>query len=272
MEKVHLTAEKETLLPTLYGRALDSRSVNPILGDKYADEVLRKLDYDFAKLKVPAGASVTLPIRAKHFDGWTREFLATHPDATVLHLGCGLDARVFRVDPPVTVRWFDVDHPEVIDLRRRVFPDRPGYSMIGSSVTDLRWLDGISTDLPVLVVAEGLMIYLEEKDGVALLQTITERFPSGELIFDIYSRSMVKLTRRLMTVKKTGAVLKWGFDDPHDLEKQVPRLHLETDVSFLLLPELVSRLSTTRLDRMIRDWFGRRKFYQKLVRHLRYRF
>ena len=36
--KVHLTKEKETLLPTLYGKALDSRSAHPILGDTFAEE------------------------------------------------------------------------------------------------------------------------------------------------------------------------------------------------------------------------------------------
>ena len=44
--------------------------------------------------------------------------LADHPDATVLHVGCGMDSRVFRVDPPATVQWFDVDYPDVIELRR----------------------------------------------------------------------------------------------------------------------------------------------------------
>ena len=157
-ERVHLTAEKETLLPTLYGRALDSRSADPILGDRWADEVVRRLDYDFAGLKLPKGGEISLPIRAKHFDGWTRDFLAANPRATVLHLGCGLDSRVFRVDPPATVRWYDVDHPEVIELRRRVYPARAaGYEMIGTSLVDLDWLAEMPDDDPVLVVGEGLL-------------------------------------------------------------------------------------------------------------------
>src|SRR5262245_37426911 len=118
-EAVHLTREKETLLPTLYGKALDSRTQHPILGDTFADEVVQRLDYDFEKLKLPRGAGISLPVRAKHLDGWTREFLAANPSQTVLHLGCGLDSRVLRIDPAATVRWYDVDHPEVIELRRR---------------------------------------------------------------------------------------------------------------------------------------------------------
>src|SRR5262249_31041186 len=153
------------------------------LGDTFADEVVRRLDYDFTKLKLPKGASISLPVRAKHLDTWTREFLAANPSATVLHLGCGLDSRIHRIDPPTTVRWYDVDQPEVIELRRRLYPGRPGYHMIGSSVTNPRWLDEIAADQPVLVVAEGLMIYLPERDGIALLRSITAKFPSGQVIF-----------------------------------------------------------------------------------------
>ncbi len=108
-KKIHLDKDNETYLITLYGKALDNRTKNPILGDKFADEAVRRIDFEFENLKSPKGASVSLPVRAKHIDNWAREFLAANPDATVLHLGCGLDSRVFRIDPPATVRWYDVD-------------------------------------------------------------------------------------------------------------------------------------------------------------------
>ena len=88
-----------------------------------------------------------------------RRFSDRHPDAVVLHLGCGLDSRVFRLDPPATVQWFDVDQPDVIELRRKLYSDRDGYQMIASSVTDPAWLESIPADRPVLVVAEGLLMY-----------------------------------------------------------------------------------------------------------------
>ena len=60
--------------------------------------------------------------------------------------------------------------------------------MIGSSVTEPGWLDEIPVDRPVLVVAEGLVMYLSEKEVIALFSKITEKFPSGQFIFDAYSR------------------------------------------------------------------------------------
>ena len=48
-------------------------------------------------------------------------------------------------------------------------------------MTDPAWLEAIPGDTPVLVVAEGLVMYLPEKDGTALFRRITERFPRGKL-------------------------------------------------------------------------------------------
>ena len=79
-DKIQLTNEHETYLSTLYGKALDSRSADPILGDTYADEAIRRIDFDFEKLKLASGGTVSLPVRAKHLDGWAREFLATHDE------------------------------------------------------------------------------------------------------------------------------------------------------------------------------------------------
>ena len=271
-KKVRLTKEKETYLATLYGKALDATVDNPILGDRFAADAVARIDYDFKALKLPSGGAISLPMRARHFDEWTRAFLAANPESTVLHLGCGLDTRVYRIDPGPKVRWFDIDFPDVIALREQLYPEREGYRRIGSSVTDLSWLDAIPAGTPVLVIAEGLMMYLHEKDGTELLRRITERFPSGQLAFDGYSGAMVRLVSRLVTVRGAKVQLVWGVDDPHDLEKQVPKLHLVEDVGFLTMPELVSRLSKGGFSRMLHGIMGRLPFYRNLVRHLRYEF
>ncbi|WP_245451719.1 class I SAM-dependent methyltransferase [Mesorhizobium waimense] len=117
-EKVNLTGARETLLLTLYGKALESQLPHSLLEDHFADAAVRKIDYDFSRLKVDDNLGIGLAIRAKTLDIGVQDFLAKNPDAIVLHLGCGLDTRVFRVDPPQSVDWFDVDFPDVIALRR----------------------------------------------------------------------------------------------------------------------------------------------------------
>jgi O-methyltransferase involved in polyketide biosynthesis len=280
-QKVHLTKERETYLPTLYGKALDNRAEHPILGDRFADEVVRRIDFDFAKLHLAQGGEVTLPMRAKHLDGWAREFLNAHPVSTVLHLGCGLDSRVFRINPPATVRWYDVDLPDVIELRQQLYPERHDYQMIASSVTDLHWLDGIAGDRPVLVVAEGLMMYLQKKDAIALFTRITGQFPSGQIIFDAYSRltvGLINLAVKLASLRSrptaagTAVFLPWGMDDPRELEREVPRLRLVTVIPFLTMPELVTRLSRSRAQLMLARMLGSFAWYRKSIQHYRYEF
>ncbi|MBB5154863.1 class I SAM-dependent methyltransferase [Saccharopolyspora phatthalungensis] len=236
-EKVELTGAQATMLATLYLRALDNRSAEPVLGDRHADEAVQRIDFDFGKFKMGARNTGSVTIRAKALDRWVEE--ALRPGMTVLHLGCGLDSRFERVDPPEDVEWYDIDQPDVIELRRRLFPDRPHHHTIGSSVTAPGLLDDIPGDRTVLVVAEGLTMYLSESDGLALLRRITEHFPSGELLFDAFSSLGVRVSNRLNpAVVHAGAHLQWGIDEPLSLESRVPGLRFVTEWSFTDAPEL----------------------------------
>jgi len=232
-EKVQFTKEKETMLVTLYGRALETDVEDPILRDPAAQEAVRRIDYDFQHLNVKWNDRLAIAARARTFDLWTEEFLAKNPNAVVLHLGCGLDSRVFRVNPPASVQWFDVDYPEIIELRKRLFPERAGYQMIGSSVTDAGWLSQVPADRPALVVAEGLMYYLKEEEVKSLVKGIVERFPSGQIMFDATSELYLKIQKTNVGISATGARIWWGVDDPHELEAWNPRIKLVTNLSVM---------------------------------------
>jgi len=86
-------------------------------------------------------------------------------------------------------------------------------------------------------------MYLHEQDGTALFRRITEQFPRGQIAFDGYSAAMVRLVSRLAAVRGAKVELVWGVDDPHDLEQQVPKLHLVENVEFLAMPDLVMMIS-----------------------------
>src|ERR1700712_1500343 len=110
------------MLATLYAKALDVDLPQPILGDRFAKEIVARLDYDWSQTTITARTSPSVTTRSAHFDCWPRQFLAVHPKATVLHLGCGLDSRYFRIDPGPDVEWYDVDYPDVAALRRQPLP------------------------------------------------------------------------------------------------------------------------------------------------------
>ncbi|WP_034482763.1 class I SAM-dependent methyltransferase [Actinomadura oligospora] len=221
-----------TLLGTLYLRAYESRLPRPILGDRHAAEALSRIDYDFAKLRRrlhPNGNQFLVALRAKVLDDWCTDFLTRTPDATVLQLGCGLDSRMLRLDAEGAHPWYDLDIPAVIDLRRRLYPEKGNHQMIGASVTDTGWLDKVPGDRPVLIVAEGLFPYLTADQMRRLLPRLTAHFDTGELLFDGLAPSMVRM----------GRLFQWPVRDGHEVERMDPRLTLAGQVPITDLGHLI---------------------------------
>jgi O-methyltransferase involved in polyketide biosynthesis len=164
--------------------------------------------------------------RTAHFDNWAREFLAVHPEAVVLHVGCGLDSRFLRLQPGPGVEWYDVDYPEVAALRAQLYPPAEHYRIVAASVTDPAWLADIPADRPALMIGEGLTMYLTEQDGTALLGRVVGHFGSGELQFDAFSRLGIKSQWMNAVVRRSGSTLHWGIDGPDDILAVVPGVRL----------------------------------------------
>lgn len=238
--KVDFTGVKWTMLVTLYLRAVESRDKNPVLGDHAAADAVERIDYDFGSWTMRLGEPdrFLVALRAKQLDLWAVDFLGQHPEATVLQLGCGLDSRAFRLDLPSSARWFDVDYPEVIELRRQLYEETGRYRMIASSVTDPAWWDDIPTEHAVLVIAEGLLMYLSEDEVRTLLQRLTDRFPSGALLFDAVGSWVVRLSHVLPEPYGSFG-MNWSLQDEHQLEQWNPRLrHRETTAVLALHPKV----------------------------------
>lgn len=238
-QKITLSPEQETLLIPLYAKA---QPENPLFFDPKAREILNLVDYDFARLRVPYKTVVLVCQRAKKMDAAVRDFLVEHPNAMVLHLGCGLDSRFWRVDNG-KVEWYDLDMQPVIDLRQKFYPPVDRYHTIASSVTDLAWMARIeAAGQPVLVMAEGLMMYLDEADVRQLLLRLRETFGGYRLVADVFSRMTARSAARHPSLKHTGASIGWGIDDPHEIEAWMPGVRLIEEWFFTQDPDL-ARLS-----------------------------
>lgn len=219
------------MLATLYARALAADADKPLAGDTFAKELVSRIDYDWRKTGVTTRNASAGTTRSAYFDHWARHFLALHDSAAVLHLGCGLDDRVFRLDPGRGVEWYDVDYPEVIALMEQLYPAREHYHPIAASVTDPAWLSDIPADRPVLLVGEGLTYYLTEDDGIALLRRVVEHFPSGEMDFDVCNWLSIKLQKFNPVVRRSGSTLRWAVNEPTDILDAVPGVRLLEAIS-----------------------------------------
>lgn len=270
VERVQFTEDQSTMLATLYGRALDARSAEPILGDPTAQEAVARIDYDFGKFRMNSDHALSIALRAKVFDDWTRNFIDLHPTGMVVHLGCGLDSRVYRIDPPESVLWFDVDYPSTIDLRKRLYPARPSYELVGSSVLDLNWVDHLPADRPTLVIGEGLTMYLDPVGAPALLSALVRYLPEGEMAFDFYSRSGLKAQKLNSIVRRAGATLTWGIDDASELEPLGLKLAERFGVLDFITPEVTARVSRAVRAQM---WLAKRvPYFANMGQLLRFTF
>jgi O-methyltransferase involved in polyketide biosynthesis len=220
--KVRLTGVQETLLIPLYAKALDSRSKHPILGDKKTDEMVKAIDYEFWELETPGNTNI-LAVRARQLDEWVREFVLANKDAIVINLGCGLDSRVSRISPPSDVSWFDVDFPQVIEVREKFFSGGPGYTMLGSSITEPGWLASVPSGRPVMALADGVLEYLAPDEVRLLFNRLTARFTRGQLAFDVMNSAAVKKGSAQLR-RKIGAELKWVVDDVSAVDAMDPKL------------------------------------------------
>ncbi|SPN96671.1 related to O-Methyltransferase involved in polyketide biosynthesis [Cephalotrichum gorgonifer] len=259
---VSLTGVAETLLIPLASRASDVVSGRPILGDRHAKDVLDRLDYDSQKVALGPVHNALLALRTRLFDVWTTSFLGRHPRATVLHLACGLDARVLRVEWGKDVRWIDLDLPEVVALRREVLPDSvPGrdYRLLGASITgdDEGWLEEIPRDGKLVVIMEGLLSYLAEETVERLLRRFVEGPWEGELLFSCISPVVLKRSLEVgapKAVRDTGAAFQSAVESPEALEDLYPGMKLLESISAIGVPGVEQAPVFTRFLLYLLSW------------------
>ena len=78
--RVDLNGPPQTMLATLYAKALDADAPNSILNDHYAKAAVERIDYDWDATTIDARTAPSIAIRSAHFDNWARQFLAVHDE------------------------------------------------------------------------------------------------------------------------------------------------------------------------------------------------
>lgn len=207
---MELKNESKTLFIPLLGKAIMSKN-NLFLNDPKAEEIISKLNYDFNKLKQSKWLSMYMSLRASIIDDLANNYLLKYNDAIVIHLGCGLDSRCLRVKQ-IFSNWYDVDFEDVINLRKKFYNENSKYQMIKSSVTDLTWLDKVEAKENILIIAEGLTMYLSSDEIKELLNNINNKFKNSHLIFDAYSKRGVRASKLKNPVNQMNAKIKYGFN------------------------------------------------------------
>ena len=188
---------------------------------------------------------------------------------TVLNLAAGLDARPYRLQLPPDLRWIEVDFPDVIAYKQEQMASAHPVCVlerVGLDLTEIPRRQGLfagigSASKQVLVVTEGLLIYLSREQVAALAEDLAAPPTFRWWLIDIATPRILKMMEKTWgrAVAAGNAPFQFApaegtrfFDDHGWTEAEfrstwdeANRLH-RADIRFAWLWRLLGRLSSAK--------------------------
>lgn len=231
-EKVNVTGVPETMIQTLYARAKESMKPNSKIKDDMAAEIVSQLDYDFSNADKDSAMSSGVIARTIVLDEMVGKYLAKHPKTVVVNIACGMDTRCYRMKGKY-LRWYNVDLPETMEVRERFLTEDGPIYQIAKSAMDASYIDDITYEgEDVLVVIEGLSMYLKEADIRQILAIIDQAFPKAMVLIEVMSPFVVKHVKE-KSIEGSNAKFTWGIKNGKLLEQMVPSFTYKKEVSLV---------------------------------------
>lgn len=217
-EKIKLSGVPETMLQTIYARAKESRGRGAI-HDAKVEELIEKLDYDFSLADKDTAMHSGVIARTIVLDQLTKSWLAAHSSAVVVNIACGLDTRCYRISG--YAHWYNLDLPETMAVREKLLPESGTISQIAMSAMD-DWGSEISEQsAPVLIVIEGLTMYLNAKDVQQIFKVISSRFSKATIFVETMNPAMARHFKE-KSIDASNAKFNWGIKNGKALAELLP--------------------------------------------------
>lgn len=170
-------------------RMQDAEHSHPVCRDDFAkyfmDERGLEIFSAFAGEKNPNAGNVA---RHRIIDDFIRQKLFENPTVLVILIGAGFDSRAYRLDGGV---WLELDEPQIIAYKNQRLPIEHCKNPLQRLAIDFEHetladkLQDFSSDQPIIVVIEGVFIYLPEAIIKQTLQTLQRLFPKHQLACDL---------------------------------------------------------------------------------------
>jgi O-methyltransferase involved in polyketide biosynthesis len=231
---IQLDGIKETLLLPLWGRAFETKKKNPFLVDMKALEIIENIDYDFSSFekRINPLSRASWVARSIYFDNKIRQFLETYPEASIMNIGCGLDTTYDRINNN-RAKWYEIDFPEVIEIRRKYITECSNRIFLPCSVLDNSWYVKIENKENIFLMMAGVIYYFEELEVSDLFQSISDGFKKCDIAFDYSSPRGVKIANKKV-IERGGmdknAYLRWGIKNIYELEKWNPKIKIVENI------------------------------------------
>ena len=248
-EKIRLSGVPETMLQTVYARAKESRGRGAI-HDAKAEEIIEKLDNDFSLADKDTAMHSGVIARTIVLDRLTKAWLGAHPGAVVVNIACGLDTRCYRMSG--YAHWYNLDLPETMAVREKLLPESGTISQIAMSAME-DWGSKISEqNVQVLIVIEGLTMYLNAKDVQQIFAVISSRFSQATIFVETMNPMIVKRFKE-KSIEGSHAKFTWGIKNGKALAELLPGFRFMEEHSltegmavFAPIYKLLDKLPTVR--------------------------
>ena len=218
----------ETLLYTLYMKYRESKRPSGKIQDPRYEEIISKIDYDFSRFDdISENDSLFQACRTILFDQITRAYIEKNPDAVIVSFGSGLDFRFERLDNG-RIQWFDIELPEVVELRKKIFQETDRVHSIPVSVLDRSWADCIPLHKNIFFIAEGLLMYFTPEQVREVFIHLSENFSGSTLLLEVYTSRFLEISKLNTNSFMSNMVDMWQWtpDTWNDIEKWDPRIRV----------------------------------------------
>lgn len=244
-----LSDVSETAIITLRARTIESQKHNPVIRDDVSSICLEKIGLLLPEEtrrrlldgKMSSALSRHIALRARKYDSCAKEFLAKYPDGLVVSLGCGFDTRYWRISDRAW-KYVEVDLPNVIEAKREILQGRMEYLTIGGSVLEDQWIRDILAiqNQHVLFLAEGLFMYLPQKEVEGLFKKLSESFSKSCIVFETVNKKYTQGLWKKMVESKmkrsagttAGSSYQFGVNNAKEIESFGKNIKLVEEWSY----------------------------------------
>jgi methyltransferase (TIGR00027 family) len=201
-------------------RAVETDRADALFRDPYARRLAGERGAQIAKTiperEQPQWAYMA---RTLNFDRFILGEIARGADM-VINLAAGLDARPYRLALPPTLQWIEVDLPELLAYKEEILRDEKPVcrlERVALDLADVKARRELFATLSaraqnVVIVSEGLLIYLSEEENAALARDLAARTNFRSWVIDLVSPGLLKMIQKGVgkQLSAANAPLKFG--------------------------------------------------------------
>ena len=186
-------------------RAMESARQDAIFRDPFAARLAgQRGEAIVDNMKRGRATAWAMIVRTAVFDEIILDRVKAGGVDVVLNLAAGLDARAWRLAVPPTLRWVDVDLPGILDYKLDTLRNEQPvcrYEAVRLDLTDVSRRQALFAQIGadasrVLVVTEGLLIYLGPEDVAGLARDLQQQASFRWWLIDLASPRLLKLMKK----------------------------------------------------------------------------